>query len=101
VLVKRLVAIESLVTQTLVVYAIRTRRVPFLRSRPSLPLVFSTLGAVAVGAYLPVSPAAPRPRLRRTRRRPVRSDHRPRVVYLAIVDTVKRAVFRTVSRDRA
>jgi hypothetical protein len=30
--------VESLVTQTLVIFAIRTRRVPFLRSRPSILL---------------------------------------------------------------
>ena len=30
--------VESLATQTLVIFAIRTRRIPFFRSRPSLPL---------------------------------------------------------------
>jgi Mg2+-importing ATPase len=48
--------VESLATQTLVVFAIRTRRVPFIRSRPSRPLVLAALAVVAVGALLPGGP---------------------------------------------
>ena len=44
---------ESLATQTLVIFAIRTRRVPFFRSHPSLPLTLAALSVVAVGALLP------------------------------------------------
>ena len=47
---------ESLGTQSLVIFAIRTRRVPFFRSRPSLALSMGTLGSVAVGLALPFSP---------------------------------------------
>jgi P-type Mg2+ transporter len=50
--------VESLATQTLVIFAIRTRRIPFFRSRPSLPLTLSVLGVVAVGAVLPAMPFA-------------------------------------------
>ncbi|MFD8597863.1 magnesium-translocating P-type ATPase [Kitasatospora sp. NPDC059646] len=50
--------VESLATQTLVIFAIRTRRVPFLRSRPSVPLLAASLGVVAVGVALPFSPLA-------------------------------------------
>lgn len=50
--------IESIATQTLIVFVIRTRRVPFLRSRASLPLAVSVLAVVAVGAWLPYSPLA-------------------------------------------
>ncbi|MDQ2796014.1 MAG: HAD-IC family P-type ATPase, partial [Actinomycetota bacterium] len=50
--------VESLATQTLVIFAIRTRRVPFFRSRPSLPLVLSAVGVVAVGTVLPATPLA-------------------------------------------
>lgn len=50
--------VESLATQTLVIFAIRTRRVPFLRSRPSVPLATAALTVVAVGAILPLSPLA-------------------------------------------
>jgi Mg2+-importing ATPase len=42
--------VESLATQALVVFVIRTRRVPFLRSRPSRPLLLTTLAVVAVGS---------------------------------------------------
>jgi Mg2+-importing ATPase len=51
--------VESLATQTLVIFAIRTRRVPFLRSHPSLPLVLTALAVVVVGALLPGSPIGP------------------------------------------
>ncbi len=47
--------VESLATQTLVIFAIRTRRIPFWRSRPSLPLALTALGVVAIGALLPVT----------------------------------------------
>ena len=50
--------VESLSTQALVVFVIRTRRVPFLRSRPSRPLLATTLAVVVVGVVLPYSPLA-------------------------------------------
>ncbi len=50
--------IESLATQALVVFVIRTRRTPFWVSRPSFPLAAATLAAVAVAVALPLSPAA-------------------------------------------
>jgi Mg2+-importing ATPase len=48
--------VESLATQTLVIFAIRTRRVPFLRSRPSMPLLAAALAVVVIGTALPLSP---------------------------------------------
>ncbi|TNC24193.1 HAD-IC family P-type ATPase [Amycolatopsis alkalitolerans] len=50
--------VESLATQTLVLFAIRTRRTPFFRSRPSLPLLLSALGVIVAGAILPATPLA-------------------------------------------
>ncbi|HEY7101439.1 MAG TPA: magnesium-translocating P-type ATPase [Mycobacteriales bacterium] len=50
--------VESLATQSLVIFAIRTRRVPFFRSRPSLPLTLAVLAVVATGALLPATPLA-------------------------------------------
>jgi Mg2+-importing ATPase len=47
--------VESLATQTLVVFVIRTAGSPF-KSRPSLPLVLSVLGVVAVATVLPYTP---------------------------------------------
>ena len=49
--------VESLATQTLVLFVIRTMGNP-LRSRPSLPLAFTTVAIVAIGALLPYSPFA-------------------------------------------
>ncbi|MEV8523587.1 magnesium-translocating P-type ATPase [Streptomyces sp. NPDC052000] len=51
--------VESLATQTLVIFAIRTRRIPFFRSHPSLPLTLAALGVVTTGAVLPATPLAP------------------------------------------
>ncbi|HLW37249.1 MAG TPA: magnesium-translocating P-type ATPase [Candidatus Eremiobacteraceae bacterium] len=50
--------IESFITQTLIIFAIRTRRIPFLKSRPSTPLIITTLAATVIGAALPFSPLA-------------------------------------------
>jgi Mg2+-importing ATPase len=49
--------VESLATQTLVLFVIRTTGNP-LRSRPSLPLALTTIAIVIVGAALPFSPLA-------------------------------------------
>lgn len=51
--------IESLVSQTLVVLVIRTRRYPFVRSRPGLALMGSLLGVVVIAVALPFSPLGP------------------------------------------
>ncbi len=50
--------IESLATQTLVIFSIRTQRLPFLRSRPSKALVILPVTCAAIGAVLPFTPLA-------------------------------------------
>src|SRR5205807_389650 len=50
--------VESLATQTLVVFLIRTRRIPFFRSRPSVPMIVTPIACAAVGAILPFTPLA-------------------------------------------
>jgi Mg2+-importing ATPase len=50
--------VESLATQTLIIFAIRTRRVPFFRSRPGLVLTLAAFAVVAVGVAITVSPLA-------------------------------------------
>jgi Mg2+-importing ATPase len=45
--------IESLATQTLVVFLIRTRRVPFFHSRPSLAMLITPTAMATLGAILP------------------------------------------------
>jgi Mg2+-importing ATPase len=51
--------VESLASQALVVLVIRTRAVPFFRSRPSLPLLLSLAAVVAIAVALPFSPLGP------------------------------------------
>jgi P-type Mg2+ transporter len=50
--------VESLATQVLVIFVIRTGRVPFWRSRPNRWLVAGAVAAVAVAVVLPLSPLA-------------------------------------------
>jgi Mg2+-importing ATPase len=50
--------VESLATQTLIIFAIRTRRIPFFRSHPSLPLTLAALGVVTIGSLIPATPLA-------------------------------------------
>jgi P-type Mg2+ transporter len=50
--------VESLATQTLVVFLIRTRRVPFFRSRPSRGMLIVPTAMAALGAVLPFTPLA-------------------------------------------
>ena len=49
--------VESLATQTLVLFIIRTAGNP-LRSRPSLPLAVTTVLVVLIGVVLPFTPLA-------------------------------------------
>ncbi|MBE3065547.1 MAG: magnesium-translocating P-type ATPase, partial [Spirochaetes bacterium] len=50
--------VESILTQTLIVHVIRTRRIPFFQSMASPLLLFFTILIMAVAVYLPYSPVA-------------------------------------------
>jgi Mg2+-importing ATPase len=50
--------VESLATQTLIIFAIRTRRVPFFRSKPSVAMMLTTSAVIAIGVLITVSPLA-------------------------------------------
>jgi Mg2+-importing ATPase len=50
--------VESLLTQTLIVFVIRTRRTPFWTSRPARPLLVTTLTCAVLAVVLPHSPLA-------------------------------------------
>jgi P-type Mg2+ transporter len=50
--------VESLATQSLIIFAIRTRRVPFFHSRPSTPLTLATMICVSIGVALPFTSLA-------------------------------------------
>jgi Mg2+-importing ATPase len=48
--------VESLLTQTLIVHIIRTRRIPFVGSHASAPMLLTTILIMLVGIWLPYSP---------------------------------------------
>lgn len=48
--------VESMCTQTLIVFVIRTRRIPFWKSRPSSLLTWFTIGAIILAAVMPYIP---------------------------------------------
>jgi len=50
--------VESLLSQTLIIHIIRTRRIPFFESCASMPLMFTSLTICAFGVWLPFSPFA-------------------------------------------
>ncbi len=50
--------VESLLTQTLIVHIIRTRKIPFIQSRASAPMMLTTLAVMSLGIWLPYSPFA-------------------------------------------
>ncbi|KDE36413.1 magnesium ABC transporter ATPase [Kosakonia radicincitans UMEnt01/12] len=50
--------VVGLLSQTLIVHMIRTRRVPFIQSRAAWPLIAMTLMVICVGIALPFSPLA-------------------------------------------
>jgi Mg2+-importing ATPase len=88
--------VESLATQALVLFVIRTAGNP-LRSRPSLPLAATTLGVVAVAVLLPYTPLAGPLGFR-----PLPGSYLLFVlavttVYLVIVDAVKRRLMGRLS----
>jgi Mg2+-importing ATPase len=50
--------VESLLSQTLIIHIIRTGKIPFVESRASTPLIFTSLVICSVGVWLPFSPFA-------------------------------------------
>lgn len=50
--------VESLLTQTLIVHIIRTKKIPFFQSIASAPMILTTLLIMLIGAWLPYSPFA-------------------------------------------
>ncbi|MES2354387.1 MAG: magnesium-translocating P-type ATPase [Pseudomonadota bacterium] len=50
--------VEGLVSQTLIVHMIRTRKIPFIQSRAAWPLLVTTLCVIAAGIFLPMGPLA-------------------------------------------
>src|ERR1700683_1518243 len=50
--------IEGLLTQTLIVHVIRTKKIPFIQSWATLPVVALTSFIMLVAIYIPFSPFA-------------------------------------------
>jgi len=50
--------VESLITEILVIFVIRTKKIPFWKSLPSLPVFGTAIAVVLIGLYLPFSPFA-------------------------------------------
>ncbi|UXN06365.1 magnesium-translocating P-type ATPase [Bartonella sp. HY761] len=48
--------IEGLLSQTLVVHMLRTRKIPFIQSTAALPVLLTTSVIMAIGIYIPFSP---------------------------------------------
>ncbi|MCT6882285.1 MAG: magnesium-translocating P-type ATPase, partial [Snodgrassella alvi] len=48
--------VEGLLSQTLVVHMLRTRKIPFVQSTAALPVSLMTVLIMAVGIYIPFSP---------------------------------------------
>ena len=48
--------VEGLLSQTLVVHMLRTRRIPFVQSTAALPVLLMTGLIMAIGIYIPFSP---------------------------------------------
>lgn len=51
--------VEGLLSQTLIVHVIRTRKIPFVQSRAAWPLLLSTALVLCLGLWLPFSPLGP------------------------------------------
>ncbi|HEY5477318.1 MAG TPA: magnesium-translocating P-type ATPase [Tepidiformaceae bacterium] len=86
--------VESFCTQTLVIFLLRTQRIPFWRSHPSRPLLFTTIVCVAIAVVLPFSPLA---HLLGFQALPLRFFFALTgmvVTYLLLVETAKRYFFR-------
>lgn len=89
--------LESLWTQTLVVFVIRTRFAPWL-SRPSRGLVASVGVVLAIALALPYSPLAPYLGFEPLPPLLVLAILAMTVLYLALAEGVKRAFYRSVER---
>ena len=85
--------VESLATQTLVIFVIRTRRSP-LRSHPSVPLFAAAVAVVLLGGVLPFTPLAPLLGFTPLPGRVLAVLAAMVVAYLVVAETMKRRFFR-------
>jgi Mg2+-importing ATPase len=50
--------VESLFSQTFIVHMIRTRKIPFIQSMASWPVMVATFAIIAIGVAIPYMPIA-------------------------------------------
>ncbi|TAM75454.1 magnesium-translocating P-type ATPase [bacterium] len=87
--------VESFATQTVVIFALRTRR-SMWRSRPSAALSLTTLLCLAIGVALPFSPLASRLGFTALTAGPMIAIAALIVVYVLVVEAAKRWFFHRV-----
>ncbi len=91
--------LESIATQTFVVYIIRTKKIPFIQSKPSKALLITTISAVMLAwaaVYLPVNKIFGFERLGI---RPVLAIISITIVYLFSVEFTKRWFYKKIITD--
>ena len=86
--------VESLATQTLVIFVIRTRRHPFWRSRPSRPLLVASLAVPLIGVALPYMPFGHYLGFTHLPLRVLPDPRGAGVAYLVLVESVKGVFYR-------
>lgn len=91
--------VESLATQTAVIFVVRTAGNP-LHSRPSKPLAVTTLAVIALACLLPFSPLAPWLGFVALPPGYFAFLGGAVVTYLALVEVVKRVLFGRVARGK-
>lgn len=91
--------LESIATQTLVVYIIRTKKIPFLQSSPSRYLVGSTLAAVAFSVIVVFSPLGQWLKFVPLALGPVIAIAAIVAVYLVVVELVKHWFYGMMARS--
>jgi Mg2+-importing ATPase len=92
--------VESLATQSLVIFVIRTRRSPFFRSTPRMVLTITTFAVVGLAAYVPYSPMAHRLGFARLPATFFLVLLAMVVVYLVVVEIAKREFYKHIGLPR-
>jgi P-type Mg2+ transporter len=91
--------LESLATQTLVIYIIRTRKTPFIQSRPGKYLVLTTIICITIGWLIPLSPIGPLFGFSQIPREIYLSLIGILILYLITVEITKRIFYRVYKTD--
>ena len=89
--------VESLATQALIIFVIRTHRIPFFRSRPSIPLTVTSLAVVAHRCDPAGHAGGPADRLHAPARRLLRDAGGLVVTYLLLVEFGKYWFYRVAA----